>query len=129
MVNDPIENLIKSYNLTNVEIGMVRFNQKVSRKQDYLLFGKFEVDDIAISHITKEVVLLEGGTIHILSYCAANSNAFLAALLSMAAFLEKRAIDDGLFEDELAQKHFAIKCADVAGGEKYINFYGLMLGV
>lgn len=127
--DDPIENLVNTYDVANVEIGMVRFNQKVNHRHDYALFGKFEMDDLAINSITKEVILLEEGIRHILLYCAANSSAFLTALLCMAAFLEKRGVDNSLFENEFVQKQFAIACADVAGGEKYVDFYNLMLGV
>lgn len=126
---DPIKDLLEQYEVTNMEIGMVHFNQVLSFRGMYVLFGKVEVDDLGINEVTKEILVLEEGTQHILWYCAANSQAFLAALLEIAHFMEKQSVDESLFENEDAQILIADECADIAGGSKYVDFYRMLLGV
>jgi len=125
---DPIKNLVTTFDCTTVEIGMVTFSDGLEERGDYTLFGQFEADDLVISEITMEVIVLEMGIEHILWHCAANSACFLQALLIMAAFLRERGISDTLYDDEPANLLVAENCANVAGGEKYLDFYRMMLG-
>ncbi len=127
--DDPIQNLIRSFNVSNVEIGMVQFNDKIVNGKDYIIFGRVETDDLVISRITKEILLLESGMEHILYHCASNSTTFLNALLQIAPFLQQRGIDDALFENADAQIQFASECGETAGGEKYNDFYKMLLGI
>ena len=120
--DDPIKKLLEQYDVKNMEIGMVRFNQALSSRGTYVLFGQVEVDDLGINEATKEILVLEEETQHILWYCAANSQAFLAALLEIAHFMEKQSVDESLFENEDAQMLIADECADIAGGSKYVDF-------
>jgi len=126
--DDPIKNLVTTFDCTTVEIGMICFNGGLEERGSYTVFGRFEGDDLAISEITKEVIMLETEIQHVLYHCASNSSNFLEALLIMAAFLQKRATSDELYEDEQANLLVAENCAKIAGGEKYFDFYRMMLG-
>ncbi|WP_109693961.1 hypothetical protein [Chitinophaga deserti] len=126
---DPILNLVRSFDVSNVEIGMVRFNDKIVNGQDYIIFGRAETDDLVISKITNEILLLESGINHVLYYCASNSTTFLNALLQIAPIFQQRGIDVNLFENDAAQIKFASAFGETAGGEKYKDFYRMLLGV
>ena len=126
---DPIISLLKEFNLKNIKVGMVEFNSKTKNIPDFLLFGKFDMDELAINYVSKEIVLLEEATNNVMSYCASNSSNFLEAIIFIGTFLEKRGIDAVLYEDEKINLMVAEKTAEIAGGEKYLNFYRMMLGI
>ena len=126
--SNPIESLIEGYDVSRLEIGMITFNSKPIEKNGYVLFGKHEIDDLAIDQITGEIVLLEENMTHLMQYCAKDGSSFFDALIEMAKFLEKRAFDESLYEDEAINLAVAENCAELAGGDKYLDFYTTMTG-
>jgi len=127
--NDPIISLMQEYDVKNIEIGMINFGKEPVISSDFIVFGTFELDRLAISIITKEIVMLPESLDEIGMYCAMNGQKFLESAIFIGKFLEKRGIDDSLFDDEDANSLIAEQCAELAGGSKYLNFYRMMLGI
>jgi hypothetical protein len=127
--NDPIISLIQEYDVKNIEIGMINFGRKIAKHSSFIVFGTFELDRLAISIITKDIVLLPESSDEIGMYCAMNGQKFLESAIFIGKFLEKRGIDDNLYDDEDANSLIAEQCAELAGGSKYLNFYRMMLGI
>lgn len=127
--NDPIISFIQEYDAKNVEIGMINFGKEIVNSSNFIVFGTFELDRLAISIITKEIVMLPESSDEIGMYCAMNGQKFLECVVFIGKFLEKRGIDDNLYDDENANSLIAEQCAELAGGNKYLNFYRMMLGI
>lgn len=108
---------------------MIKFDERIEEKGRFFFFGRFEVDDLAVDITTGGVVMLECGLDHILYDCAQNDSSFLEAILNTAVFLERRSVEDGLYENEELNNQMAEEFGDIAGGEKYYDFYKMMLGV
>ena len=125
----PIVELVENYDCSNLEIGMITFDERIEEKGRFIFFGRFEVDDLAVDLITGSVVMLECGLDHILYDCAQNDSSFLEAILNTAIFLERRSVEEGLYENEELNNQMAEEFGDIAGGEKYYDFYKMMLGV
>jgi hypothetical protein len=127
--DDPIVLLINEFDLSWLVISMISFNEELEVSNDLIFFAKFEVDDLAINRVTNEIILVAESTEEIMYYCASNSAAFLEALIFIGAFLQKRSVDEFLYEDENANISIAEECSELAGGEKYFSFYRMMLGI
>ncbi len=126
---DPIISLIQDYDVKNVEIGMINFGREVTNNSSFIVFGTFELDRLAISAITKEIVMLGESVDEIGLYCAMNGQRFLDSIIVIGKFLEKCGLDENLYNDEDANSLMAEQCAELAGGSKYLNFYRMMLGI
>jgi len=126
--DDEIVRLVSEFDLSNIEIGMITFSKSIVKREDYLLFGKFETDDLGINTISKEIIMLEQFSVHILYPAAKNSLTFLDSIIFIASFLEKGGIDFNLYENEEANLVVAEEASEIAGGEKYFYFYRMMLG-
>lgn len=126
--DDAILSLMAAYDVTKVSIGMVEFNKKIEYDGDLIIFGNFEVDRMAINSVTNEVMVLDEMSDKVMWRCAHNSGAFLEALIYIGKFLEKRGVDDDLYEDEKANLKIAKACSKIAGGTKYLKFFRMMLG-
>jgi hypothetical protein len=125
--SDPILNLVNTYDLSATDIGMVCFEYAISENEDYIVFAKFESEPVGISKIRKEIVMLSDETgLEGLS-CAMNSEKFLDSLIVAGEFLESLIINRAADSQEIicAMAH---NCADLSGGQKYLDFYKLMLG-
>lgn len=94
-----------------------------------LLFGEVEADLLAVSKITLEVKVLDYIVpTHVISDCAANGERFLDSLALCAEYFFKTYNDSALAENISYAHEFAIQSAEKAGGEKYVDFYQLLLG-
>lgn len=128
--NDPILSLIKKYDTSTVEIGMITFfNDGIRILNDHICFGEFEVDYLGINEITKEIEVLEYSNGNVMCSCAQNSSLFLDAIRIISSFLCKRSMDDRLYNDTQANLTVAEICSNTAGGAKYHNFYRMLVGV
>lgn len=131
-VNSPSDTLLRllsAYDCSNLEIGLIRFKREVVEDIAYYIVGEVETDILVISKTTKEICVLDHTVPeHVVSFCASNSDAFLDALLSFATFLFQRLKDETLFDNTAFIKHCVYVCAEKAGGEKYLDFYKMLLG-
>lgn len=128
-IDNPIEALISNYDGTTVEIGMVTFDVNLVEDENYIFFGRFEVDFLAMDKKTGEIKLMDHkNLLFVINDCASNGLNFLSALLKAAIFLDKLLNDDKLANDQHLICEIAISCSNIAGGKKYIGFYKTLLG-
>jgi hypothetical protein len=124
---DELLKLIKSYNLSEISIGMVNFLPAPYENSENVFFGKFEVDTLAIYQPSAEIRCYEENSDHLMYNCAKNGEMFLSALFEASCFLEKRSMDNEMYDNELLALDVAAYCADLAGGSKYKKFYVVLL--
>jgi hypothetical protein len=126
---DPLIRLVNNYDVSKTEIGMIWFANDVTESEDYYYVGKLEVDYLFISKFSFEVVILPfDDPLNIAYRCAQNSFLFLDALIEAGKFLETCGVDWSLSDDEKIICSMAEHCAEIAGDEKYKNFYKVLLG-
>lgn len=126
---DVLLSLLRHWDLTRVEIGMVRFPDVPSGEAGKLVVGLVEADPLVMLSHDGEIVVHELGTQeHLLWRVAINSEAFLKAFLVAASFLGKQAVGKIDFDDCEAAASVAAQCAFTAGGDNYLDFYRMLLG-
>jgi len=127
--DEPILDLVTNFNGQTVKIGMITFDIELYETSRYYIFGRFEMDLLAIDKKTKEVVMLDYEAIdHVIYNCAKNSNLFLDSIFYAAEFMEKLPYDDDLANNQSEICKTVNLCAEKAGGSPYINFYKMMIG-
>jgi hypothetical protein len=121
--------LLNGWDLTHVEIGMIRFAPNPEQLQGRIRVGTVEADPLLIIDDAGEVVVEElGASGHILWAVAAGSSMFLDALIPAAEFLSRRMVGAIDLEDMKRARATAEQCASMAGGERYLPFYLMLLG-
>ncbi len=129
--NDPLLDLIYKYDISPLDISMIGFNNKedVLETDKYIFFGKEEANALVINKITNEVILLNSeDPDYIISKCSKDTDSFLEALLLVEEFNQQMFFDEDLVEDQIAIMAKAKEIAEIAGGEKYLNFHLNSLG-
>jgi len=127
--NDPILSLLQDYDSSKIGIGNLSFATKAIEYTDYYQIGKVEIDVLALNKITLEIEVRDHDSLsHIIWPCAANSNSFLDALLICARHLRAIFKNPSLDDDSIYVFEVVKSCAEKAGGEKYIDFYKMLLG-
>lgn len=127
-INNEILTLINEFDVSNIEIGMVTLNNKIKEDNKYYFFGRFEVDNLVIEKDTGIIKLLEYEINHEMQVCAENSSKFLDALIVAAKHFRNCLFSDDLFDDQVEVCKVAKECADLAGGDKYLDFYKMYIG-
>ncbi len=115
---DPIIKLLSEFDMEELTIGMITFNNELKEINGFWLFGKFEVDELAIDRSSKEIVMLEESTNRLLLDCALDSSHFLDAIIYIGKFLERSGVGENLYEDEDINLTIAEESARIAGGQK-----------
>lgn len=127
MGSSPMLELLRNWDLSMVQVGMVRFPSQRYEPPGMIGIGCVEVDPLVIQP-NGEIVVYELGTNqHLLWRVARNCSTFLEALVIAAKFLGKLAIS-GCHDDFGSAQSVASECASVAGGERYSDFYKMLLG-
>jgi hypothetical protein len=128
--SNPVLELLIKWDLSNVGIGIVGFSDVPAVEDSGIVIGRVEADPLVIMRNTSEIVVLESGTEeHLLWPVAQNGEKMLDALIISAQFISScssGAIDN---DDKDAAKFAAHECAIAAGGNKYQDFYYMLLGV
>lgn len=125
---DELLNLIANFDLSKVEIGMIRLNNAIQVEGDFYILGTEEVDPLVMYKFNHEISLVDHtDQDHIICYCAENGDKFLDAILVAREFCEERARNPELELDEDIIKRKVDECAKLAGGEKYATFYESMI--
>jgi hypothetical protein len=120
--------LVQMYDLSRLEIGMISFSSSIEHQGDLIIIGKFEADFLCISQITKEIVIASFEDYSTIYRCSPNSDLFLEALIAAGRFLERCSVDNELYNNQVLICNQAELCAEIAGGNKYLNFYKTLLG-
>jgi hypothetical protein len=119
--------LMNRWETRKVEIGMVCLASAPVKHAEGMKVGVVETDPLVI-HPTNELVVHEQRVpTHVLWATAASAEQFLDAMAFAAKFLGDRSIEKIAFEDLKAARAAAKKCAKLAGGETYYDFYAMLL--
>ncbi|QRY57233.1 hypothetical protein [Sphingobacterium siyangense] len=121
--------LVENYDCSHLEIGMVSFEEKTEEISNFIYFGKAYGHDLAIDTTTGAIVVVESGSENLLFKCAQNDKSFLSSTFNVALFLERRAVEEDLYENVELNIQMAEEFGDIAGGKLYYDFYKMMLGV
>ena len=125
---DPILDLITRYDLSSVEIGMVRFADEPIQLDGSMYIGEVEVDPILMDISSREIYVVDRDAHnHIMWRCARNGDSFLDALIIAERYLSRCWYDDTLSNDQVAACEVAGDCARAAGGTKYLGFYKMLV--
>ncbi len=127
--SDELLGLLRSWDISKVEIGMIRFPEVPTERSGNMCVGSVEADLLVIMSDTGEIAVHElGSKEHLLWFVAANGSKLLDALPVAARFLAQRTIGSIDFDDFKAARSVATECGAAAGGEKYLDFYKMLLG-
>jgi hypothetical protein len=126
---DAVLELLRGWDLSNLQIGMVCFPDPPSDERDWICIGCVEADELVIHRKTGEVVVHELGTKgHILWRVSKNRSKLLDALIIAAGFLKEAGLDEGDNRDLTTAHRVALDCATAEGGTEYLRFYEMLVG-
>lgn len=126
---DSLIDLVNLYDVSTVEIGPITLVQPIVEQDQFWLVGRDEVAYVVIDKASREVLVNELDTANSVTMrCAENGDSFLSALLPAACFLGRCSYDLELYQDEEAKASQAAECAELAGGNEYLDFYNYLLG-
>ncbi len=128
-----IHDLISKLCTSNIEIGMIEFNNKdeINPLPDYFLkVGNFELDILAINSRNSNIVLLDHDkSDFVMQLVATNIYTFIDALLEIQLFYKECKINNKLYDDFEKMEIVAKNASDKAGGEVYSDFYKCIFGI
>lgn len=120
---------LEKWDLTRVEIGMVRFPEPPIDYSGAGYIGCVESDPLIAQPESSEIVVQEiNSPGHILWRVANDLSKLLAALVIAARFLAQRAVRNVDADDCESARSVAMQCASAAGGRVYLDFYSMLLG-
>jgi hypothetical protein len=126
--DNPVLDLITRYDLSSVEIGMVRFTDTLIVQGGSMCIGEFEVDPILMDITSGEIYIVDwAARNHIMWWCAKNGDSFLDALILAERHLSRCGYDYTFADDQTAACEVASNCAEAAGGRKYLDFYKVLV--
>jgi hypothetical protein len=125
---DPLLDLCTNFDLSSFEVGMVRLKRRTDFDQDHWDIGRDESDTIIYPKSGGFVSLRDHGDLNReVCKCARTAEGFLSALLVVAEFSAKCALQDG-DPDQVAARQALEQCLRLAGKESR-PFYFTLLGV
>ena len=125
---DELLRLIDCLDVNNLEIGIVKFHKNIQVKFDYYIVGEVEADWLIIDKITGLVRVIELYSEKSLWSCATNGSKFLDAILEVKKFIAKTSLDSSWTDEQKILCSFSEECGNMAGGEKFIEFYKMLIG-
>jgi len=129
VTNELIE-LASRWDVSKVEIGMIRLLGTPIDQERTVQVGLVEADPLVIVKVSSELLVEEAGTAgHVLWKVALGPSNFLDALVVAAKFLADRAVGIVDFDDIEIARTTAVRCAELAGGNSYLEFYLMLCGV
>lgn len=124
---DPLLDLCKNFDLSTLEIGMIRFNKPIQINPGMIQVGAFEADplvlcaDQSVRALDHEVLNRE------LCKCALDSERFLRSLLRLVDYNRACFDTSDLADDSAFLKSALRECVAIAGPETE-SFFISMLG-
>lgn len=118
--NHEIQRLIRDFDCSTVEIGLVRFCNEFAHLQSGERFAFCEADSVLLRKDGAVALYAHSAPDSLLLECAADSERFLDALAEFVEVQKKKRDWEGRVQEA------AIRCATAAGGEKYLDFYRLL---
>ena len=127
--SDQLLELLRQWDLSKVEIGMMRFPDSPTERSNKICVGCVEADPLVILPDTGEIAVHELGTkAHLLWLVAMSGSELLDAMVIAARFFAMRTVGRIDFDDRDAARSVAFECASAAGGNRYVDFYKMLLG-
>jgi hypothetical protein len=121
---DELSSLINNYEMSQVEIGMFSFLDKYSVSDNFLFFGKIDMDLLGAKRDTREIILVDHDDENfIMLRCAKNSESFLDFLFLYTEFVVNKVIGSHNFD--WPNKEIII---ELCGGSDYTQFVDFICG-
>jgi hypothetical protein len=121
--------LVDDWDASSVVIAVVRFDGQSSRLLLGTRIGLVEVDPLLVDNASGEVIVVDHQQPnHVMWPVAADGARLLDALLLAARFCTRLLLSEVDDEDFVSIRAAALECADAAGGERYKDFYWMLLG-
>jgi hypothetical protein len=132
-IRDPLLDLVENFDVSKLEIGPVRFDQRCKefyRQNDRrIMFAMDDADYLVIDNETHEIAVEDSQSPgYVVGYCAKDGTHFLEALLEMARRSTVHYPVDLQNLPVIDYCENAKVCAEKAGGKKYLWFYKTALG-
>jgi len=129
VTNDEFLNLLQEYDCSSLGIGNLYFSKTIDEHESYYQIGKVEMDILVLNKITLEIEVRDHDQLNYTIWsCASKSTCFLDALLTCATFFSRLLKEPSIGDDSEYVFNVVKNCAEQAGGEKYIDFYKMLLG-
>ncbi len=123
---NPLIELFKNYDTRKLQIGLIKLSRQLSFDNNYVRFGNFMEDRLALRMHTNEIVTID---LHdpetILLHCSKDADAFLEIFVLYAKYNTYELT--GSRYTDLDKQEIAQKLLLTAGGEKYKNFVYALL--
>lgn len=129
LTDEVLSELISRWDLSQITIGMIEFLELPQQYGSDVQLGLVETDPLVLSCESNKIAVIEAGTENILWLAAKDGAFFLDALVHTAGFLTKRMLEEIDYDDLDSAGSAALECAKKAGGNEYIDFYKMLLGV
>lgn len=120
--------LYDGWDVSKVEVGMIRFTGICFEYPLGTEVGQVEADPLILLPSNELVVMEYASNGHLLWEVARTPGDFLAAVAAAAKFLNERGCGLIDYNDFGLAQVTAVRCAELAGGNKYRDFYYMLLG-
>jgi|GEM_PF-1933974 len=129
ITNDELLSLLQEYDCSALGIGNLSFVKEIVERVGYYEIGRVEMDVLVLNKVTLEIEVRDHDSLeHVIWPCASKSSYFLDSLLICARFLRSLLNDLSSEPEDAYLLGIVNQCAEKAGGEKYIDFYKMLLG-
>lgn len=130
MSDDPVIDLIKSNDISLLNINDITLDPELVEDNKYIFFGWDINDRLAIQKSDGKIIAYDGYSDQIMFECANNSSQFLDALVEVMKFFKEKIVNE-YEEDERDRRavHVAYIAALKAGGEQYEDYYKSVLWI
>jgi hypothetical protein len=128
-IPDPtLRDLFSRFDLSGVEIGMVRLLEHPNSTEFGWIFGLVESDPILVDQNNKEIVSIDHeAPEHVVWRCAKDGNSFLSALALSAKYLSGLVLEHDY--DTNYKRDTLNECTSLAGGGRYSDFFRMLLNM
>lgn len=131
-LGDALLNLVCNYDLSDLVIGGLRFDDCVGWEDDFFEVGRFDDGHLCVSRFDGSVQVLTDlympeSWSNKAYYCGCASDAFLEALIPAAVFIERRLCEGDALSGELTEGMIQY-CSELAGKNSAAFFRALLQG-
>jgi hypothetical protein len=121
--------LYNGWDVSKVTVASIKLSDITLRSSGDVCIGSVAVDPLIVLAQSGEVALEElYNPGNLIFPVATNFAAFLDALIGVAEFLDGRTMDSIERGDEEACQEAARKCAELAGGKRFNDFFQMLIG-
>lgn len=127
---DALLELIKGWDVSGVEIGSLSFLPEPTIVRGTVEVGAIEADALIFRPSTRDFALVDHDDgERVLCKVSGSGESLLKALLCIAGFYAKTAVDEIDIDDESAALGIKSECIRLLGGEEFETFCTTLLGV